>query len=53
MGDFGDCWGFQVGDVALSVPDSLVVTLERVLGNETVGMVVKHLSGGSATSCYD
>ncbi|XP_061344436.1 ribulose-1,5 bisphosphate carboxylase/oxygenase large subunit N-methyltransferase, chloroplastic [Gastrolobium bilobum] len=26
----------QVGDVALSVPISLVVTLERVLGNETV-----------------
>jgi len=27
----------QVGDVAFSVPNSLVVTLERVLGNETVG----------------
>ncbi|XP_022982701.1 ribulose-1,5 bisphosphate carboxylase/oxygenase large subunit N-methyltransferase, chloroplastic-like isoform X2 [Cucurbita maxima] len=26
----------EVGDVAFSVPDSLVVTLERVLGNETV-----------------
>ncbi|KAL3629108.1 hypothetical protein CASFOL_026330 [Castilleja foliolosa] len=26
----------QQGDVAFSVPDSLVVTLERVLGNETV-----------------
>lgn len=26
----------QVGDVAFSVPNSLVVTLERVLGNETV-----------------
>lgn len=26
----------QVGDVAFSVPDSLVVTLERVLGNETI-----------------
>lgn len=29
--------GLQVGDVAFSVPDSLVVTLERVLGNETIG----------------
>ncbi len=29
----------QVGDVAFSVPDSLVVTLERVLGNETIGKV--------------
>ena len=28
----------QKGDVAFSVPDSLVVTLERVLGNETIGM---------------
>ncbi|KAK7855652.1 uncharacterized protein LOC111992538 [Quercus suber] len=26
----------QVGDVAYSVPNSLVVTLERVLGNETI-----------------
>ncbi|KAK1319344.1 hypothetical protein QJS10_CPB04g01761 [Acorus calamus] len=26
----------QVGDVAFSVPNSLVVTLERVLGNETI-----------------
>ncbi|XP_022934986.1 ribulose-1,5 bisphosphate carboxylase/oxygenase large subunit N-methyltransferase, chloroplastic-like [Cucurbita moschata] len=26
----------EVGDVAFSAPDSLVVTLERVLGNETV-----------------
>ncbi|CAN4080431.1 unnamed protein product [Withania somnifera] len=26
----------QAGDVAFSVPDSLVVTLERVLGNETI-----------------
>ncbi|KAG7017814.1 Histone-lysine N-methyltransferase setd3, partial [Cucurbita argyrosperma subsp. argyrosperma] len=26
----------EVGDVAFSVPDSLVLTLERVLGNETV-----------------
>lgn len=26
----------QAGDVAVSVPDSLVVTLERVLGNETI-----------------
>ncbi|CAH8271053.1 unnamed protein product [Arabidopsis lyrata] len=26
----------QKGDVAFSVPDSLVVTLERVLGNETI-----------------
>ncbi|VVA26746.1 PREDICTED: ribulose-1 [Prunus dulcis] len=26
----------QVGDVAFSVPDSLVVTLKRVLGNETI-----------------
>lgn len=26
----------QVGDIAFSVPDSLVVTLERVLGNETI-----------------
>ncbi|XP_057445661.1 fructose-bisphosphate aldolase-lysine N-methyltransferase, chloroplastic [Lotus japonicus] len=26
----------QVGDVAISVPNSLVVTLDRVLGNETV-----------------
>ena len=29
----------QVGDVAFSVPNSLVVTLERVLGNETIGKV--------------
>lgn len=29
----------QVGDVAYSVPNSLVVTLERVLGNETIGKV--------------
>lgn len=28
---------WQAGDVAFSVPNSLVVTLERVLGNETVG----------------
>ncbi|KAF2598124.1 hypothetical protein F2Q68_00007322 [Brassica cretica] len=27
----------QKGDVAFSVPNSLVVTLERVLGNETIG----------------
>ncbi|GMY05627.1 histone-lysine N-methyltransferase setd3 isoform X2 [Fagus crenata] len=27
----------QVGDVAFSIPNSLVVTLERVLGNETIG----------------
>lgn len=37
----------QVGDVAFSVPDSLVVTLERVLGNETIGkvqfLVLSHL----------
>ncbi|KAI4350547.1 hypothetical protein L6164_004994 [Bauhinia variegata] len=26
----------QIGDVAFSVPNSLVVTLERVLGNETI-----------------
>lgn len=30
----------QAGDVAFSVPDSLVVTLERVLGNETIGKVL-------------
>lgn len=29
--------GLQAGDVAFSVPDSLVVTLERVLGNESIG----------------
>lgn len=29
----------QVGDVAFSVPNSLVVTLERVLGNESIGKV--------------
>lgn len=29
----------QVGDVAFSVPISLVVTLERVLGNESIGKV--------------
>lgn len=29
----------KVGDVAFSVPDSLVVTLKRVLGNETIGNV--------------
>lgn len=28
---------WQAGDVAFSVPNSLVVTLERVLGNEIVG----------------
>ena len=28
-----------MGDVAFSVPNSLVVTLERVLGNETIGKV--------------
>ena len=28
-----------MGDVAYSVPNSLVVTLERVLGNETIGKV--------------
>lgn len=28
---------FQAGDIAVSVPNSLVVTLERVLGNETIG----------------
>lgn len=33
-------FGFlKVGDVAFSVPDSLVVTLKRVLGNETIGNV--------------
>lgn len=29
----------QAGDVVFSVPNSLVVTLERVLGNETIGKV--------------
>jgi len=29
----------QASDVAVSVPNSLVVTLERVLGNETLGKV--------------
>ncbi|CAK9185218.1 unnamed protein product [Ilex paraguariensis] len=29
----------QAGDVAFSVPNPLVVTLERVLGNETIGKV--------------
>ena len=46
-GSFFDGFGFlillllllQVGDVAYSVPNSLVVTLERVLGNETIGKV--------------
>lgn len=28
---------WQVGDVAFEVPMSLVVTLERVLGDESVG----------------
>ena len=40
-----------MGDVAFSVPNSLVVTLERVLGNETVGMissVTKHFSDAAA-----
>ena len=32
------CLLLQKGDVAFSVPDSLVVTLERVLGNETIGI---------------
>ncbi|KAL9264662.1 hypothetical protein AKJ16_DCAP23311 [Drosera capensis] len=31
---------FSVGDTAFSVPNSLVVTLERVLGNETIGFVM-------------
>lgn len=42
-----DCTGLwhsslfiQAGDIAFSVPNSLVVTLERVLGNETVGKVL-------------
>lgn len=30
----------QAGDIAFAVPDSLVVTLERVLGNETIGNVL-------------
>ncbi|XP_065877847.1 ribulose-1,5 bisphosphate carboxylase/oxygenase large subunit N-methyltransferase, chloroplastic [Euphorbia lathyris] len=30
------CEDLQAGDVAFSVPNSLVVTLERVLGNETI-----------------
>lgn len=33
------CAFLQAGDIAFSVPDSLVVTLERVLGNETIGKV--------------
>lgn len=32
-----DC--LQPGEVALTVPKSLVVTLEKVLGDETIGMV--------------
>lgn len=31
------CAGVQPGDVALFVPSSLIVTLERVLGDETIG----------------
>lgn len=31
---------FKVGDVAFAVPNSLVVTLKRVLGNETIGEVL-------------
>ncbi|KAK8923596.1 hypothetical protein KSP39_PZI019109 [Platanthera zijinensis] len=33
----------QAGDVAFSVPNSLVVTLERVLGDETVGMEILYV----------
>jgi len=33
------CW-LQAGDVALFVPSSLIVTLERVLGDETIGKKV-------------
>lgn len=31
---------FKAGDVAFAVPNSLVVTLKRVLGNETIGEVL-------------
>lgn len=39
IGLASDLLMLQVGDVAFSVPNSLVVTLERVLGNETIGKV--------------
>lgn len=39
----GVCY-HQEGDVAFSVPNSLVVTLERVLGNETVGKMLLNLT---------
>lgn len=32
---------WQPGQVALAVPKTLVVTLEKVLGDETIGMLVK------------
>lgn len=34
------CHCLQPGEVALTVPKSLVVTLEKVLGDETIGMNV-------------
>lgn len=40
----------QAGDIAFSVPDSLVVTLERVLGNETIGKVLSYSIHFRATS---
>lgn len=42
MSQFFVCF-FQAGDVAFSVPSGLVVTLERVLGNETVGKVLEYI----------
>ena len=44
----------QVGDVAFSVPNSLVVTLERVLGNETIGKVQFFCNESicSSSSCF-
>ncbi|KAH9743652.1 Rubis-subs-bind domain-containing protein [Citrus sinensis] len=42
----------QAGDVAFSVPNSLVVTLERVLGNETIGKDHTEEAIGSTLSTF-
>lgn len=41
----------QAGDIAFSVPSSLIVTLERVLGNETVGKMLFNFTKAFFIGC--
>lgn len=42
----------QEGDVVFSVPNSLVVTLDRVLGNETIGKSIREFIFFGLSSSY-